>query len=134
MKKALAFILLLCHVNATMFLPQMAENHVYGSTGKKVDDINIVIGYFQVALGYGHHLDDEDDDKGQFFHVIKNVEYNYQQINIGVEYKKFVTVAPRKFHDIIESGFQVFSRDIISPPPEPFTAWLSHLDLYELPL
>lgn len=132
MKKALAFTLLLCHINASMFLHQMAENHVYDSTGKKVDDFNRVIGYFQVALGYGHHSDNEDDDNGQFFHVIKNVEYNYQQINIGVEYKKFVTVASRKFHDIIKSGFQAFSPDIISPPPESFTASLSHHDLYKL--
>ena len=134
MKKALAFILLMCHINASMFLPQIAEDDVYDSSGKQVDDINSVIEYFQVALGYDHHADDEDDDNGQNFHVTKNVEYNYHQINIAVEYTKFVTVAPRKFHDIIEPGFQAFSPDIISPPPEPFTAWLSHHDLYKLQL
>ena len=109
-------------MNASMFLPQIAEDDVYDSSGKQVDDINSVIEYVQVALGYDHHADDEDDDNGQNFHLIKNVEYNYQQINIVVEHTQFVTLAPRTFHDIIEPELQSLSPDIITPPPEPSAA------------
>ncbi len=121
MKRTLAFILLLCHMNASMFLPQIAEDDVYDANGKQADDINTVIEYFQVALGYDHHPDDEDDDNGQNFHLIKNIEYNCQQAGIVIEHKDFFTIVPQLFYDTDEAAFQSLSSDIITPPPE--CAW-----------
>jgi hypothetical protein len=40
MKKLLAFILLLSHMNTSMFLPQVPEDDIYDGNGNQVDDIN----------------------------------------------------------------------------------------------
>jgi len=118
MKRTWVFILLLCHMNASMFLPQIAEDDLYDATGKQADDVNSVIEYFQVVLGYDHHADDEDDDNGQNFHLIKNIEYNYQQASIFIEQKDFFSILPQNFYHTDEAAFQSLSLDIITPPPK----------------
>lgn len=101
-----------------MFLPQVAEEDVYDTHGKQVDDINSVIEYFQVALGYDHHADDEDDDNGHNFYLLKNIEYNCQEIIITTERKEFYTILSQTFYHTNESDFQSLSADIVTPPPE----------------
>jgi hypothetical protein len=101
-----------------MFLPQIAEDDVFDANGKQVDDVNSVIEYFQVALGYDHHADDEDDDNGQNFHLIKNVEYNFQQCYFAIEPAAILPISSPIFYHTDERNFQSISMDIISPPPD----------------
>jgi hypothetical protein len=118
MKRVFAFIILLCHLNTSMFLPQIAEDDVFDANGKQVDDVNSVIEYFQVALGYDHHADDEDDDNGQNFHLIKNVEYNFQQIVYSIEPIITSSIVPPVFYHRDEERFQTIALEIITPPPD----------------
>jgi hypothetical protein len=101
-----------------MFLPQIAEDDLYDAAGKQLDDVNSVIEYFQVALGYDHHVDDEDDDNGQNFHLVKNVEYNFQQIAFSIEPVLISSVTFTVFFHKDEDSFQTVSIDIITPPPD----------------
>ncbi|MDB5279469.1 MAG: hypothetical protein JWR61_4424 [Ferruginibacter sp.] len=105
-------------MNASMFLPQIAEDDLYDSSGKQLDDVNSVIEYFQVALGYDHHVDDEDDDNGQNFHLVKNVECNFQQCYFAPEPAIVSSVSPPVFYHTDERNFRSISMDIISPPPD----------------
>ena len=76
MKKIVAFILLLCHMNTSMFLPQMDEEDVYIASGQQVDDINSVVEYVdQVMLGHKDDTpEDEDDDSGQNFLLVETLK------------------------------------------------------------
>ena len=118
MKKCFAFILLLCHMNTSMFLPQVAEDDVYDANGNQEDDINSVVEYFRVALGYDHTADDEDDDSGQNFHMAKTVDYFYQQPCIIITKKETSQSSCQKFPGYIVKKIPSVSFDILIPPPK----------------
>jgi hypothetical protein len=101
-----------------MFLPQISEDDVFDANDKQLDDVNSVIEYFQVALGYDHHADDEDDDNGQNFHLVKNVEYNFQQIFFPVDTIVVVITTAPAFYHRDEDSFQSMTLEIDTPPPD----------------
>jgi hypothetical protein len=68
-----------------MFLPQTAEQDIYDANGQQIDDVNSVIEYIAVTLGYDHTPDDEDDDNGQNFHIVKFDVYNLNQSQLNIE-------------------------------------------------
>ena len=116
MKKVIAFFLLISHMNTSMFLPQVAEDDVYNSNGIQKDDINSVVEYIRVALGYDTTPDDEDDDSGQNFHLAKNIGYNFQQQIVILEN---VHLAGLKIHfpEYKMTALTNPSLDILTPPP-----------------
>jgi hypothetical protein len=79
LKKVLAFLLLIHHMNTSMFLPQMAEQDRYDSAGVQYNDINSVVEFIDdLILDYNDDVPmDEDDDNGQNFHMVKMVDYSY---------------------------------------------------------
>ena len=117
MKKILAFFLLLSHMNTSMFLPQVAEEDQFDANGHQLDDMNSVVEYITVALGYDHVADDEDDDSGQNFHLIKAFDYNFEQ-----QYCLLENTSPEKtdseFSRYITASIQLVSFDVVTPPPE----------------
>ena len=122
MRRFLAFILLLCHMNSSMFLPQVAEYGLYDSNGNQLNAINTFRGYFQVVLGYDHHAD--DDDNGQNFLMIKNFENNYQQTQIAAENKYYICITPQTFYERNNPFLHSLSLDIFIRrscfKPDPF--------------
>src|SRR5215203_1092819 len=100
MKNLLAFLVLISHMNFSMFLPQMAEVDIYDANGMQQDDINSLIEYVdQVVLGnHDDTPEDEDDDSGQNFSLAKTVDYLYQQ-NFFVIEQHFTPILPRIFSD-----------------------------------
>lgn len=123
MKKCLAFILLLSHMNTSMFLPQTPENDVFDRSGQQVDDINSVVEFLCVKLGYDHTCDDEDNDSGQYFHVVKTTDYNFTQsfTNIADNISAIsVEDLPCSFL-YVESNLTPIALDIIVPPPDTFS-------------
>lgn len=119
-KKGIAFIVLICHINSSMFLPQVAEQDIFNSSGQQQDDINTVIEYIDKII-LGNHVNvsqDEDDDNGQNFHMVKEVNYFFQPFFTNVEHtfdesKKQLVYSDLKEQKIISVFF-----DIISPPPD----------------
>ena len=121
MKKGFAFILLLCHMNTSMFLPQMAEDDMYDANGNQLDDINTLTEYIdQVILGNKDTTpEDEDDDSGQYFHVSKTIEYVFQQPSVAIEQNEACdTDNTSKLFDHTSEKLLTVSFDIITPPPD----------------
>lgn len=117
MKRFLAFLLLLSHMNTSMFLPQIAEEDLYDANGQQQDDITSVVEYVRVALGYDKTADDENDDNGQNFHLVKAVNYNFQRQLIVIEKNYFAEIKRNIFSDYKISVPLSPTYDILTPPP-----------------
>lgn len=117
MKKLLAFILLLSHMNTSMFLPQAPESDVYDKNGAQVDDITSIVELILVKAGIDHHADDENNDQGQNFHLIKIFNFCYNPVFTKTN-NEFFTKAP-VFIEYKEDKILTVSFDIIIPPPKP---------------
>jgi hypothetical protein len=119
-KRLIAFITLLCHINSSMLLPQVAEQDIYNWCGQQQDDINTVVEYIdQVVLG--HHdstPEDEDDDSGQNLHLVKDVNYCYQPFFTPVERKVTITVKKPRYALYRLRSLSLVYPEIVSPPPE----------------
>lgn len=117
MKRLLAFILLLSHMNTSMLLPQAPEEDVYDGNGNQLDDITSIGELIMVKLGIDHHADDENDDQGQNFHLVKAFEYCFQpvfsELNSGILIMKPSMAGVYKENKIPDICF-----DIILPPPK----------------
>lgn len=118
MKRLLAFILLLSHMNVSMFLPQVPEWDVYDESGNQVDDINSVIELVLVKLGVDHQVDDEDDDSGQNLHIVKIAEYCFQPVFNASSLNPTLELKPALCGIYKESKTPNVSFDIIIPPPK----------------
>jgi hypothetical protein len=118
MKRLAVFIMLLLHINYFMFLPQTVETDTYDANGKQTDDINSVIEYARVELGYDKTADDEDDDSGKNFTATRTCEYFFQQQITILEPTEFTLIGKNDFAEYKGRKPVSVSYDIISPPPE----------------
>lgn len=117
MRRLVAFILLVSHMNTSMFMPQAPEADVYDSNGNQLDDITSVVELIRVKLGYDHHADDENDDSGQSFHIVNFYEYAYQPFFTKSTNEQFLRLK-ENFPDFTESKIPSISYDILVPPPK----------------
>lgn len=117
MRRLLALILLVSHMNTSMFLPQVPEADVYDTNGHQLDDITSIVELVRVQLGYDHHADDENDDSGQNFHVANFYEYTFQPFFLEIK-DRLVIKKTERFHDLDESDVSFVSYDILIPPPK----------------
>lgn len=116
MRRFLAFILLLSHMNTSMFLPQAPEQDLYDVNGNQIDDITSVVELMRVKLGFDHHADDENDDSGQNFHICHS-EYTFETFSKEIK-QGFVTKKSDDFCDLNGQKIPSVSYDIIVPPPK----------------
>jgi hypothetical protein len=119
MKKLLVFIVLLSHMNFTMFLPQMPEQDCFNSTGQQIDDINSLLEFIdQNLLGnYDATPEDEDDDSGHQFLMAKSFDLISQPIFVDIPANNTIkeyTTFPKYVTGILPNT----SLDILSPPPK----------------
>ena len=117
MKRFLAFILLLSHINTSMLLPQVPEVDVYDVNGNQADDINSIVEFVMVKLGIDHTADDEDNDSGQNLHVVSDFQYTFQPF-FSVVSKDYSNINSKEFIEYSESKIPLVSYDIIVPPPK----------------
>ena len=118
MKKVLAILILLSHMNTSMFLPQIPELDAFDHNGKKQDDINSVLEFIGVTLDLDNTADDEDDDTGQAFNMAKAVEYDFCQPVYILREKKSPESKPIHFAEYRSHKIKDISIDILTPPPE----------------
>lgn len=118
MKRLLAFILLLSHMNTSMLLPQAPEDDVYDGNGNQLDDITSIVELVMVKLGIDHHADDENDDQGQNFHIVKIFEYCFQPVFSEIKDNGFTIDKKAMFGVYKENKIPDVSFDIIIPPPK----------------
>lgn len=117
MKKCIAFLLLLCHMNTSMFLPQVQEEDMYSATGQELDDINSIVELVNVELGYDTTADDEDSDNGQNFHIVKSTDYCSQQQSVLLERTDYKELNNKIFSEYRISSAQSVFTDVLTPPP-----------------
>ena len=121
MTRLIAFIILLSHLNFTMFIPSVDEFDMYYANGSMVDDINSVQEYLdEVFLGnIDTTPEDEDQDKPGDLQV-RTLEYVFYYSPRFIEYVSQPIVQKTT---ILFSPFNMPkhlgpSYDIISPPPQ----------------
>lgn len=117
MRRILAFILLISHMNTSMLLPQVPEVDVYDANGNQVDDINSIVEYVMVKIGLDHHADDEDDDSGQNLHIVTGFQYTFEPFFTEIV-KEYSTNKTNLFAEYSQSKIPSVSYDIIIPPPK----------------
>jgi hypothetical protein len=117
MKKLLAFILLVSHMNTSMFLPQVPETDTYDANGNQLDDINSIVEYVMVQIGLDHHADDEDDDSGQNLHVVTGFQYTFEPF-FGHVVKQYSEININRFGEYHQQKIPSMAYDIIIPPPK----------------
>ena len=117
MKKILAFILLLSHVNFAMFIAQVDERDVFDKSGRQNEDVNSLVQYIDVIiLKHDRHTQDSDDDNARYFHAAKFDDYGFSQT--GAIKKEYFFVGITKFPPSIEKKLNSICLDIQGPPPK----------------
>lgn len=105
-------------MNTSMFLPQVAEADLHDMNDNQADDVNSVVEYIAVALGYDQTPDDEDDDNGQNFHPEKTADYFYQQISNIIKSGNIARVSQDHFVEYEINYCRAVYKDILTPPPK----------------
>lgn len=120
LKKIAIFIVMLVHVNGSMFLPQVAEQDIYNAQGQQQKDINTVIEYVDEIFMDKHEKNpvDEDNDQGQNFHLVKIVDYYFHIVTTPVKHKPFSIEKKTLFSLYAESKLSPVTLDILAPPPK----------------
>lgn len=119
-RKALAYFLLCCHMNTSMFLPQVMENDIFDAHGNQLDDINTIIEYIdQVILqNTDNSPEDEDDDSGQNFRMVKSANYYYRPQLSPNEEDTRTHKSERVFTGYLVATIITPCYDIEAPPPK----------------
>lgn len=104
-------------MNSAMFLPQTSEQDIFKAGNKQADDINSVIEYVRVALGYDKTADDEDDDNGQNFQMARPVDYFFEQDSFLTEPQTFVLLR-ETYPGYLNARLRAVNSDIVIPPPK----------------
>lgn len=118
MRKLSTFILLLIQMNYFMFLPQMPEADSYDVNGQQTDDVNSVVEYVSVVFGFDKTADDEDNDNGNSFTVVKACDYLYQQQITILPESVFTEVKNSEYAVHKDHMPELICYGIITPPPE----------------
>lgn len=101
-----------------MFLPQSPQDDLFDAGGNQIDDITSIVEYVAVTLGFDHTADDENDDAGQNFHLVKMVDYTFQQSFQILLDSNVSETGIRFFPAAAESLIDSMVYDISTPPPE----------------
>ena len=120
MKSILAFLILLSHLNFTMFIPGLPETDIVSGQGWPEDDINTLYEYFdQVVFGYHDDTpEDEDDDQGQNFQLSQIDQYPFSRPPFSIKNPPSVMQAKNRYSSYVSNALPAVYYEIPSPPPE----------------
>jgi len=120
-KQLLAFILLISHMNTSMFFPVTEEMDFYDAKGRQVDDVNSVVEYIVQDVIMDDHgkkppADDEDNDQPHYFHLNKEIKKI-----VPTEIVLLPEILPLERPQFVLRDIMTLpkvSTDIIIPPPK----------------
>lgn len=103
-----------------MFLPQGPEEDLYDSKGQQTDDINSLVEWVRVTLGYDKTADDEDDDNGNNFLLTKNCDIFIQQQQFQIVHERRFSVINKNttFPEFRENTSLSTCLEVATPPPD----------------
>lgn len=116
MRRILAFILLVSHMNTSMLLPQVPMEDVYDEHGEQLDDITSIVELVMVKLGFDDYPDDEDDDTGQNFFAT-HFEYAFEPVSV-TEAENFSATDDNLLFDYRQEKISNMTYDVPVPPPD----------------
>ncbi|MFL5786783.1 MAG: hypothetical protein ACJ748_01910 [Flavisolibacter sp.] len=116
MKKLLAIILLISHINFAMFIAQVDEVDAFDKTGQQSEDVNSLVQYLAQICHIKHKpLKDSDDDNARFFHIEK-LDYSISGLQFELipkpELSEKIIYPP-----LLQNKPSSIYLDISSPPP-----------------
>lgn len=117
MRRLLAFILLVSHMNTSMFFPQVPEQNEYDSKGNQIDNITSIVEWVRVVTGFDHTADNENDNRAQNLHPIKIFQYTSQNYFTN-SINKSLELIDRYYSEFPKSKILMPSYDILVPPPK----------------
>ncbi len=103
-----------------MLMPQVAETDVYDASGRQIDDINTVVEYIdEVVLGNKDTTpEDEDNDDGQNFHVVKTCDYYFEIPTFQIKKKPSDSSQKHLFGQVKPQRIESPLLEVIAPPPK----------------
>jgi hypothetical protein len=120
MIRFIAFVVLIIHVNISMFIPVIDERDQFDVHGRQVGDVNSAVDFInQVILGNEDNSgQDHDDDQAHFFNI-HNIKYCIVEQRISIPANIDTDESSvKKFPVNSEDNYPSLAYDIISPPPE----------------
>lgn len=117
MRRFLALVVVLSHLNTSMFFPQVAEQDIYDSKGNQIDNITSIVEWIRVKTGLDHTPDNENDNRAQNLHPVKTVQYTSDNYFIKTV-KKYVSPIDQYYAEGPISRILMPAYDIVVPPPK----------------
>jgi len=115
--KIIAFIVLLSHINFSMFIAQIDEVDVFYKNGQQREDVNSLVEYLASTFQIKHKpIKDSDDDNARYFHMVKLPNYIIPQPIVSKENN--FNFSDKSFALYIEKKLISVSLDIQGPPPK----------------
>ncbi len=104
-------------MNTSMFFPQVPEQDVYDSKGNQLDNITSIVEWVRVKTGLDHTADNENANRAQNLHPVKNLQYTSDTYftKVSTEYAKWVNL---HYAEYPKSRLLMLSYDILVPPPK----------------
>jgi hypothetical protein len=120
LQKLLAAILLLSHINFSMFIAQVDEVDTYDKKGKQQEDINSMVQYVAYLFNIKHKpLPDSDDDNARYSLIISMPLYDFQPVKIKSTREEFFAAGKKNEYSIYkEQNLLSPVIEISTPPPE----------------
>ena len=117
MRNVFAFFLLISHMNTSMFFPQVPEQNIYDSKGNQLDNITSIVEWVRVKTGLDHTADNENNNRAQNLHPVKNFQYtsNTYFTKVVDKYSKLVSLDYAYYP---KSKIFILAYDILVPPPK----------------
>ena len=115
--KIIAFIVLVSHINFSMFIAQIDEVDVFDKTGQQHEDVNSLVDYLANTFRIKHKpVKDSDDDNARYFHLVKLPGCIIPQPIVAKEDN--FNVSDKSFPLYIEKKLISVALDIQGPPPK----------------
>jgi hypothetical protein len=120
MKKLLTVLLLLVHVNFTLFIAQVDEMDVFDHNGRQQEDVNSLFQYLSKAFANTHQEipKDNDDDTARYFHLEKTGIFLFQPDVVVVQQNGEKVNGEEAFAFLTNGNLPSITKDVLSPPPE----------------
>jgi len=117
MRRLLAFILIISHMNTSMFFPQVPEKNIYDSKGDQIDNITSIVEWVRVKTGLDHTADNENNNRAQNLHPVKTFQYTSDNYFTKVA-NKYSALVHVHYAEYPKTKILMPSYDILVPPPK----------------
>lgn len=118
MRRLLAFVLLISHMNTSMFFPQVPEQDVYDSKGNQLDNITSIVEWVRVKTGLDHTADNENGNRSQNLHPVKDFQYTFDPSSFTKKFGCYSELVNMHYAEYHSSKIPALSYDILVPPPK----------------